>query len=226
MHCRCNPDDEIRYLERQYQLEGTDEARNRLNVARSRAGLDLIPRIFEFGEGWQAQTTLPDGIIISSATASHDGWWGVDHLSWKTGDPASDKDSCSLGNHLISRAPPGVLITHTPKPTKEQVIESHREAVEKFRKDSVRFTPPEHVDSVIDKRGGFTTETRGKIVGYGTLWRRGDILRNGVSGILMRYERGSFYQKIEPVTRAYYKVPGYNKLVVIYCDELTGERID
>lgn len=44
MYCRCNPDDDLRRLERAYYQDPTLENRNRLNDARLRAGLSLVLR--------------------------------------------------------------------------------------------------------------------------------------------------------------------------------------
>jgi len=78
------------------------------------------------------------------------------------------------------------------------------------------FVPPEHIASVINHRGGFTIVTYGRRIGTSTLWRPGRLLSGSAEGNLVRYESGKFYQNIEPVTWAYYRVPGYNKLVVIF----------
>jgi len=52
MYCRCNPDTDIRRLERIFQQDPTPENRNRLNDARLRAGLSLILDIPEAWKEW------------------------------------------------------------------------------------------------------------------------------------------------------------------------------
>jgi len=50
MYCRCNPDADLRRLERIFQQDPTPENRNRLNDARIRAGLPLV---LDIRKGWE-----------------------------------------------------------------------------------------------------------------------------------------------------------------------------
>ena len=117
-----NPDVSLRDLERQYAVSPTEELRARLNIARNRVGLKLISsvcRVFVHGEeGWQVQSAHGE-VVISTASASHDGWMGIDH-AWYTDET---EYPISLGSHISSRGYGRVL----PKPTKQQVIQAHLE---------------------------------------------------------------------------------------------------
>lgn len=141
---RHNPDETIRKLEREYAASPSDENRDRLNAARERAGLSLIPRVFLFSEGWQAQTKFIDGRVISSATVSHDGWWGIDHVTWTQEDP----DIKELGHHVVtsvwySHPESGgiwnISFAELRKPTKEEVEEAHQEVLHAFKRGDLPF---------------------------------------------------------------------------------------
>jgi len=88
------------------------------------------------------------------------------------------------------------------------------------------FVPPAHLESVLDRHGGFTVVTSGSRIGTNsTLWRPSRVLKRGVEGELTRHEGGRFYQNIKPVVWGYYKVRGYRYPVITFWHELTGERI-
>jgi hypothetical protein len=76
--------------------------------------------------------------------------------------------------------------------------------------------------NVIDKHGGFTaiTTKRGD-----TLWRPGNVLKNGTVGKLTSSDERSFFQSNEDVTKAVYKVPGYKYQVAVWFNNKTGDRI-
>jgi hypothetical protein len=108
--------------------------------------------------------------------------------------------------------------------------------------------PPESID-VLDQHGGFTAVTKlGGRPGpslfavrrmsldefhqaitshcFNTLWRPGGVLRGQTQGGLVKpYNPNSFYQLNNNVTLAFYRVPGYNYLVAVWFDNLTGQRI-
>ena len=123
---RRNPDVDIRKLEREYAASPSEELMERLIRAYERRG-DF--RLFQFGEGWQAQTTLGDR-IISSATQSHDGWWGIGHVTFKE----DDKKMLDLGDHSVSLYP-------GPLPTREQVFKAHFEVVDFIREHGMEGAP-------------------------------------------------------------------------------------
>jgi hypothetical protein len=108
--------------------------------------------------------------------------------------------------------------------------------------------PPESID-VLDQHGGFTAVTKlGGLPGpsvfaarrmsldefqqainthrFDTLWRPGKVL-NGITqgGLVKPYHTNSFYQLNNNVTLAFYRVLGYNYLVAVWFDNLTGRRI-
>lgn len=94
--------------------------------------------------------------------------------------------------------------------------------------EPTNFVPPSHVNNVLDRQGGITIQTftgRGSLRSPSTLRRPGRVIHYSQEGELVRHESGRFYQTIEPVTWAYYRVPGYNRLVIIYWNEITGERV-
>lgn len=76
--------------------------------------------------------------------------------------------------------------------------------------------------NILDSHGGFTImDNRGN-----TLWRPGAVLKGKPPiGTLQSWKGDSFYQLNNDVTQATYKVPGYNKTVVCWFDNRTGERI-
>jgi len=140
-----NPDEKINNLELAYALVPSEENRERLSFARMQVGLLPIPKVFLFNEGWQAQSTLLDGSVISSATTSHDGWWGINHATWN--DAVDKKAIRDLGNHLVSSCySTGLLFSELPKPTKEQVLATHQEVVTAALRDGI--------DSICYKRRG------------------------------------------------------------------------
>jgi hypothetical protein len=59
-----------------------------------------------------------------------------------------------------------------------------------------------------------------------TVWRPGKLLKKTVEGELLTFDERSFYQTNNDVTKALYKVKGYNHPVVIWFDNATGERLD
>jgi hypothetical protein len=63
MYCRCNPDADLRRLERIFQQDPTPENRNRLNDARMRAGLPLILDIPAAWQEWARD--YPPSMAIS-----------------------------------------------------------------------------------------------------------------------------------------------------------------
>jgi len=134
---RDNPDVDLRKLEREYAASPSSESLEKLVRALERSGTF---RLFEFGEGWQAQTTLPPELyppsiysglgpperrVISSATQSHDGWWGIGHVTW-----IGDGEMRDLGDHATGPHP-------GPLPTREQVAKAHFEVVNKVKEDGV-----------------------------------------------------------------------------------------
>jgi len=136
MFYRRNSDESIRKLERQYLTEPTESLRSVINQARKRAHKKLLPpsyRLFLFNKeayppegAWQIQSQVGD-LIISSASALHDGWWGIDHGAWPVipSPEKSPEDFISLGNHLVSVQFPAAL----PKPKQRQVVQAHLEVV-------------------------------------------------------------------------------------------------
>jgi hypothetical protein len=70
MYCRCNPDSDIRLLERIFQQEPTTENRNRLNDARIRAGLPLILEIRKGWEEWAGDH--PPNIALSKPESPYE----------------------------------------------------------------------------------------------------------------------------------------------------------
>lgn len=91
--------------------------------------------------------------------------------------------------------------------------------------------------NVIDAHGGFTAVTRSRSYerdGNGwkrvwkesnTVWRPGSLLKQTTLGTLQEYNEKSFYQNNEDVTKALYKVPGYQYRIAVWFDNITGERI-
>jgi len=150
---RNNPDEDLRALEREYHSEPSEELRRKLNVSYLRSGLPTIPiapeRFYMFSEGWQAQTTEPDGRVISSATQSHDGWWGVGHATWSDDD--NDGKIRDLGDHGFNSIhdPEFVKarawhVENIPKPTPEEVIVAHRQVVDFVRIEGVEAVSEYH----------------------------------------------------------------------------------
>lgn len=154
---RRNTDLSLREAERLYQLDKTPEKRLILNRLRQRAGLDRIPpdyRVFKFSEGWQAQSFIIENDVIyrlSSATQSHDGWWGIHHVYWQM----ADGEMIDLGDHYVGprTAPlarcticratfecehrrddadivdPARLVMLRERPTQDEVIRAHLQVV-------------------------------------------------------------------------------------------------
>lgn len=103
--------------------------------------------------------------------------------------------------------------------------------------------PPQTLN-VLDRHGGFTCESRmpgsvrsgrmdfqarksgAKLRIGDTLWRPGSLLRGDPIGQLLAYDENSFYQTNNDVTLAVYRVPGYSYPVLIWFDNMTGERAD
>ncbi len=81
---------------------------------------------------------------------------------------------------------------------------------------------PPDVLKVLDKNGGFTAVTTKQ---GGTLWRPGAMLKFRLVGEIQSYDEKSFYQRNEHCTRAIYKVKGYRYPVVVWFDNVTGERV-
>lgn len=87
--------------------------------------------------------------------------------------------------------------------------------------------PPDTID-VLDQHNGFTALTThtNKHPNIGnSLWRPGDLLKRGTVGTLVDYREDSFYQNNDDVTVARYKVAGYNRPVLCWFDNSTGNRI-
>jgi len=133
-----NPDIDLRQLAREYAASPSPELMDKIIRARERMGNF---RFFMHGEGWQAQTTFPpeiydhgpeDGCIVSSATESHDGWWGVGHVTW-----TGDSEIRDLGDHSTGPRP-------GPLPTREQVAKAHFEVVRKVEDEGVEAISPYH----------------------------------------------------------------------------------
>jgi len=154
---RRNADLSLREVERLYHLDKTPENRIILNRLRRRAGLDRVPpelRVFKFTEGWQVQSLLIENDVlyrISSATQSHDGWWGIHHVYWQM----TDGEMMDLGDHYVGprtatlvrcticRATfecehrrddadvvdPARLIINRERPTQDEVIRAHLQVV-------------------------------------------------------------------------------------------------
>jgi hypothetical protein len=130
-HYRRNSDESIRSLERIFQQTPTQENQLQLNIARMRAGLLPIPHVFRGSEGWDAQTILADGRIISSSTVYHIqsqsfdlAWWGIDHGTWVGSDvlgwSGEDQEIFDLGDHYYA---------YSTSPTQEEVVMAHQQVV-------------------------------------------------------------------------------------------------
>jgi len=119
---RYNPDVNLRQLEREYATSPSPDLMDKIIRVYERSGNF---RFFIFSEGWQVQTTLPDGRVISSATQSHDGWWGIGHITW-----IGDSEEQGLGDHAVGDYP-------GPPPTREQVAKAHFEVVRKIEQEGI-----------------------------------------------------------------------------------------
>lgn len=132
-------DANLRRLQREYEIGPSVHTRYLLNRERAQFGLPLEPPIppilavYQYGEGWQAQTTTMLGTngntyVISSATRSHDGWWGIAHGWWIINSPNSH--IWDLGEHNTGPRPsrdagfPSELLVAN-KATRLQVIQAH-----------------------------------------------------------------------------------------------------
>jgi len=101
--------------------------------------------------------------------------------------------------------------------------------------------PPTHLN-VLDKHGGFTAITKSPRyvkVCYSngafkewnkewqecnTLWRPGNLLHDP-TGQLQEFDEESSYQLNYNTTKAIYKVKGYRFRIVVWFDNITGQRI-
>jgi hypothetical protein len=120
----------IRSLERDFQQTPTQETQLPVNIARMRAGLLPLPRIYHYIEGWTAQTILQEKRIISSATVSHDGWWGIGHATWSSGD-SGDSRMVDLGDHFVREYHDRSRERASEnRPTKEEVALAHQQVVQ------------------------------------------------------------------------------------------------
>jgi hypothetical protein len=79
------------------------------------------------------------------------------------------------------------------------------------------FSPAETMN-VLDSHGGFTVLTYGRSMGHSTLWRPGDVAKQGTTGALVpgTVKRDDFYQLERPVISAEYKLPGYRYRVKVW----------
>lgn len=136
---RRNPDEQIRRLQRVAEHDPTATNYMLLNAALMRAGQFPQPKVWVFNEGWQAQTYFPDGRTISSATVSHDGWWGIGHVTW-----IGDEEMQDIGDHFVRYYPPGCNIHYSSSqpqeiaryiPRKEEVVSAHQEVVRSYLQD-------------------------------------------------------------------------------------------
>ena len=64
-----------------------------------------------------------------------------------------------------------------------------------------------------------------RMVEAGTLWRPADVLKGNTVGALEEYDEQSFFQLNNNVTKAVYKVHGYQYRVAVWFDNVTKERI-
>lgn len=127
---RPNPDESLRIAQQRYDNDPSDkDYYSEYNRLRLRTGLLPVARVFRYGEGWSAQTTLADGRVVSSATTIHDGWWGVSHLTWIDGG-----EDISLGEHHVSSCRGQnnrrVDFSRVPPPSREQVEKFHQQVVD------------------------------------------------------------------------------------------------
>lgn len=103
------------------------------------------------------------------------------------------------------------------------------------------MTPPK-VSNVLDRHNGFTAITKAptykKVPApeywrkvwekHSTVWRPGIILtkkKEGARGELQEFDEKSFYQGNNNVTKAIYKVKGYQFRIAVWFDNETQERI-
>lgn len=83
------------------------------------------------------------------------------------------------------------------------------------------YEPPTAV-AVLDRHGGFTAIMRSG----DSCWRPGSLAKRGTVGTLIdgSVKKDDFYQQIEPVVSALYKLPGYPYPIKIWW-HFDGRRI-
>lgn len=139
-------DYQLQLLEKAYRSVPDDGSREHpertdVNRARERAGLKPYPRIFKFNEGWQAQTYFMDESCISSATVSHDGWVGIQHMFIAYPSPRAP-EFIEIGEHRSANLNDDYYPSQYQErywelvPTRGQVVRAHELIVDAYFRGS------------------------------------------------------------------------------------------